>query len=433
MTLLHRNLTLLNHISRRYVSALYITGDKAKETFSILTPYMDFTRLQNVERLKANLALRKFDLKLDELLEQWKLYDDIEQRKTTLEGRRVEIAEKIKQISKAKDTPAQQVEQLRNEGKVVREDLKNLKEHSYTLEDVFVHNFLRLPNELHETSGEQEKVLFTVGEPPAGVEKPQSTNLVEWTSPIRYYLKGEAAKFDALLPLFAADFFKQSGFIQFSNPDFVRSILVEAAAVQPESLHQLREEEMENKLNLLHLAGSGSPLSFLGYISKLSLYPTALPLKFVANGKQYSSGTPSAGLHDAPQTTATQFFVACHGPSECDDLQRSLVDDLVRFYKHFEGQHFRVVNRPAHRLQPAESHRIAVEMFSPTLAQYVEVGHVSGYSDFISKRLLFNYREGKSYKFPHLLAGTVVNVERLLALLIEQQQDFRCPEFLTFD
>jgi seryl-tRNA synthetase len=439
MKLLTSNINILQHLTKRYASALYMTGDKAKETFSILSPFMNFDRLKNVEALKNNIELRQLDLKLDDLLEQWQLYTDIEARKKHLDSKRSEIADKIKQMSKvlSTTTTVQQTDQLKNEGKILRDDLKNLKERAYSLEDVFIHNFLDLPNELHDstpTDGEK-KIIYTFGERPKACTSKshmEATDLIEYTNPICYYLKGEAAKFDVLLPLFTADFFKKSGFIQFSNPDFVRSILVEASTTKPEKLFQLRDDDMVNKYNLLHLAGGGSMMSFLGYISKLSLYPTALPLQLVGNGKQYSAATSDGDLFGVSQASVSQLFIAAQGASEAEVSKNFLVENYIKFYELFE-QHFQVVSCPAHHLMPAENHRIAVEMYSPSANRYIEIGNISSYSDFISKRLLFNYREGKEYKFPHVLSGTVVNVERLLAVLIEGQEMFRCPEFLKFD
>ena len=57
----------LNFVIKRHYSALFVTGDKAKENFAVLVPYLDFReKLKNDEKLEENLKLRhsNFDLHL---------------------------------------------------------------------------------------------------------------------------------------------------------------------------------------------------------------------------------------------------------------------------------------------------------------------------------------------------------------------------------
>lgn len=41
---------------RRHISALYVTGDKAKENFAVLAPFLNFEeRLNNFEEIQSNM------------------------------------------------------------------------------------------------------------------------------------------------------------------------------------------------------------------------------------------------------------------------------------------------------------------------------------------------------------------------------------------
>ncbi|KXJ78887.1 hypothetical protein RP20_CCG003197 [Aedes albopictus] len=411
---------LLHWLSRRsYSSALYITGDKAKEQYAPLVPYLDFqAKLSDLEKLRQNLNLRRYQLDFEDLKHQWDLYRSVELRKRDIEARRVELKEKIKR-SKSED----EIKQLKMQATLARDDLKNLKESSYAIADKFVAGtFLAIPNELHErTPADEEEVLYERSTSREGsaigdqwLEKYDSTC---------FYMTGDAALMDLFLPMNCAGLLQDAGFVLFSNPDFVRSVLVEAAREDPESIYLINEEvDLEHKLNLLHLCGGGSMLSFLGYLTKLSVFPTALPLRLVAIGKQY--------FYDKTQTSAVQMMAATQQAPEAVQI----FDDTIELYKKFYDQlelSYRLVQVPAHRLEASEAMRVDVEIYSPRLKDFVKVGSVSYYSDFISKRIAFNYHEGKIQKFPHLVSGTVLKAANLIEVLLQHGICYKDLKFLN--
>ncbi|KAJ8971589.1 hypothetical protein NQ317_002872, partial [Molorchus minor] len=58
-------------------------------------------------------------------------------------------------------------------------------------------------------------------------------------------------------------------------------------------------------------------------------------------------------------------------------------------------------------------------MYSNHLKRYVEVGNVSLYDSYLSKRLLFTYTVNKDRKYPKVVGGTLLNVPKLLACVLE--------------
>lgn len=427
----------LLRIPKRNISALYVTNDKKSEHCSILVPFMDFeNKLKNRQHLEENLKRRRLTQahNLDELYQYYDLYTTITQRLAGIQCRRDEITAALSELKREGEEPSAKTTDLlrkyQEESTMLRNDFKDLKHESHSIDDKFVHQYLALPNDIHSRTPDEATVIATHGEIPTSKPETDVQGFVDYFDETAFYLENDTAKFDVFYPLNAVDQLRERGFIQFSNPDFAKSIIVEAAALQSNEVYGVKEVDPEDDVHLLHLVGSGSMLSFLGYIGMLVVDPNLLPLKFVCTGKQYVPKEQNdLGLYGVSQSTAVQVF--CAGKEnqieqQFDDVL-SAIDTLLAPL----GLHYRVVYLPAHELKPAECLRARVEMFSKLYNQYIEVGNVSCYSDFISKRLLFNYKENSSTQFPHVISGTVCNVTRLVGLLLETHgQNFRLPAYL---
>jgi seryl-tRNA synthetase len=78
------------------------------------------------------------------------------------------------------------------------------------------------------------------------------------------------------------------------------------------------------------------------------------------------------------------------------------------------------VVKKASELDRAQSYKIAVEMFAPSLQSYIEVGHLALYDDFLSKRLMLKFEADGKLKNLFVLSGTAINVTKVIACIIEQ-------------
>lgn len=431
---------LLFPIISRNISALYITGDKAKENYAILRPYFNFRqRLAEQESIQQNVTQRNLNINVEQLYQLWEVYSDVQVKKRNLELRRIEIANELKKITSSDSSNENLTRKYKTEGVLVREDLKLLKENSYHLEDTFIHEYLSLPNDLHQrTPAKTEHILYTHLENAAATPKNHldHKDLIEYYDPSCYFLMSAAAEFDLELPNFCVDYFHNNDFIQFSNPDFCKSILVEAAGLQPEKIISVKDDtDTVDTVNKMHLIGGGSMISFLGFITKLSVFKSALPLKLVAIGREYTvqkEEDQQDGLYAVCQATQVQVFQVAADQLDAEQLFDNTLQHIQHIFKNF-NEHFRIVYVPSNRLEQAECMRAEVEMYSTQMQRYVCVGHLSNYSDYISKRLLFNYKDstaGKEVQFPHIIAGTIVNVPRILAILLEKNEKFEVPSFL---
>lgn len=494
---------------RRHISALYVTGDKASQAYVALTPYFDFkSRLADADaasRLAANIAARqpatgggasagRHAVDVGQLLQLWSMFRDVQQRKAELERRRVQIADTLKAMTKTTagtgsgDQPptaaaaADLLHKYRADGALCRDDLKRLKENSYALEDTFVHEFLALPNELHPRT----PCARDVTEPPTILHSHLSAphdgrlassdrgavhhlsgrngHLIEYHSPYCYYLLDEAADFELAAAAHFAARFRRAGFVRTSNPDFCRALVVEAAGLDGarELLAVLEDGDDDDDggsadgadaahINRTHLTGAGSMASFLGYCAKLMPFQSALPLRLIAAGRTYvkrdatAAAAPSNGLYGVAQSTTVQSFEAAASAAEAVRLFDETVALLAGEYAQF-GRAMRIVQVPACRLRAAEAMRADCELWSDSRQAFVRVADVAYYGDYISKRLLFSYKEtaaplagrpraeATEPRFAHLVSATAVDVSRLLAVLLEggagQSAEFRVPECL---
>ncbi|XP_062123160.1 LOW QUALITY PROTEIN: serine--tRNA synthetase-like protein Slimp [Drosophila sulfurigaster albostrigata] len=415
--------------NKRYISALYITGDKANENYVTLQPYLDFAgTFRDRPALEQSIASRGLGIELEKVLAKFAKYQTHHEQLHRLDEEREAISKELKTLSKS-GAAAEQLETLRERGKALRNDVKALKQQLYPIEDDFIHDFLHLPNALHPhcPAAKQQKLIYRHGLPtskPQFISHLEHKDLVHFIDNQRYYLMEQAAHFDFNAMQALASYLVSKGdFVQTSNPDFVRCVLLEANATPMTDYHQVKEEHLQNKLNVAYLTGGGAFESFLGAMTKLCIYPSVLPLRYVACGRSYNREEgliygPNSSLYTATQTNAVQSFVATLTAEEADAQMEQLLNLAINFYKALDVP-FQLVYAPADSLTPAESLRASLEVYAPSLKRYVCVGRISNYGDFVSKRILFSSRREKNYDFLHLIGGPVLYTTRLLAALIE--------------
>lgn len=414
---------------RRFVQALYVPGDKASKMCAVLVPVLDFDkRLANRTKIEENIRRRKCppSIDVDNLYAQWDLYKTIQERKKAIEARRSEIGKLANAAKKMIASPdkANAFRLYELEGIALRDDWKNIRDHSYSLESQFINDFLDLPNELHPNTPDTTTTIASFNDNAKGDDKPKPIHLeysdqIEFVDESAFYLKNDAAQFDMHFPYHCVDVFRDRDFVEFSNPDFARTIAVEAGAVPLDEVYEVKRRIEIEDTNHLHLVGAGSILSFLGFVAKLLVPPTQFPFRWIATGKQYypPKSNANGGLFNVCQSTCVQTFLA----GTRDQMEHEFGETLKLMQELYESfdMHFRMVQIGADELKLAESQGVRFEMFSSHLQRYVEVGRLSHFSNFISKRILFNYPENKKSQFPDVIAGTVCNATRMLAILLE--------------
>jgi predicted DNA-binding ribbon-helix-helix protein len=99
---------------RSYGSALYMTGDEAKDIFSVVSPHIDIeARFKEISALKRSVELRGMQVDVDRLKIFWEVLKSVEADKITIENKRVDIAKRIKQLKKENSDATKETEKLK--------------------------------------------------------------------------------------------------------------------------------------------------------------------------------------------------------------------------------------------------------------------------------------------------------------------------------
>lgn len=421
-------------------SALYVSGSRAQTVFGVLSPYLDISKtLQNISALEYNIKLRGMNQDIKHLLQLWQELQHLQSCKIKLEEERTTIANTMKSLAKEKqDNVRDKMNEWKERGKEVREELKAVTKKVGDVEDILVLSFLELPNKLHHSVGYEDKVLMSLFGKPTFEQQTKGheelgklSDELEFLdcSPTAYYLKNKLA----LLELSCSEYFTSllhtHGYLQHANPDFAKGVVVEGSGIhisEIEKVLMLSSHKSDSDKNSKYLVGGGSLQAFASFFTKQVINdPECLPLKLVTNGRSYlpSSDTYS-GLFNCWQSTVVDSFVVFeNNPAVQEQMLNEILMVLVQSYTQLKI-HFQVKRYAAHNLEAHESTAIGILMFSPKMEMYHEVGRISVCGDFISKRLLALHKvTNNSASFLSMIHVRVCNITHLLAFIMENGQN----------
>lgn len=415
-------------LPRRSVQALYVNSKTMKGNLRIITPMLDFeSRFANLTEIKENLRRRELlsSTNVEDLVAQWEIYSTIMSKKEQIESQQKEVSKLLKEAKKANSLKNNLKDTIRKytlELETLQKDLHNLDENFADVDKRFVDKFLALPNQLSDLTQQELQIISSFG---AKIDEKRKSHLeyedsIDYHNESVYYLKGDAAKFDFTFANECVNHFRKNGLVQFSNPDFANTVLVEGAGLSVDDVFEVSHHYNEHHTNLVHLVGSSSMISFLGFITNLRVHGTLLPLQWVSIGKTYSRQCKDDfGLYNVCQSNTVQTF---HVGTK-DEIMQIFEDTLQLMEELFKqlNIHFRTVYVPAKELHSSECLAARIEMYSPHLQKYIDVANLRNYSDYISKRLLFTYvkdKKNNTIDFPHIVSGTC-NLTRTLAIILE--------------
>ncbi|XP_056631148.1 serine--tRNA synthetase-like protein Slimp [Diorhabda sublineata] len=422
------NYKVICNLKRFYSSALYITGDKAQKTYVVLNPVIDFEKhLTKPDKLLKNIEARGLPINVDAIVKKWIFFQDILNRKQTLDQTRQDIFQNISQLLKKQEVDQTEVDKWRLHAKIVKDDLKHLKDSYYDIEGSTMLQILGLPNDLHnKTPFVKKNVICTHSIKPTNsslnnIDIGIRNGYLKYLDPFTCYLKSDAA----LLELSILEYFKRKliklGYSLFSNPNFCRTIIVEGEEIcsgRDKVLTLDEQDRDDDNLNRLHLCGSGTLKSFMVYFARHIVNQVVLPLKYFSLGRIYQPTRTDcdSSLFNLSQQSVVNIFRA--------DLEENREDldgfiELISKIYGILGVHYRIVILPANRIEKAESLRISIEMYSNFKKEYIEVGNISFYDNYISKRLLFTYSCNKERKYPKIIAGQILNFHKFLGCVME--------------
>jgi seryl-tRNA synthetase len=103
--------------------------------------------------------------------------------------------------------------------------------------------------------------------------------------------------------------------------------------------------------------------------------------------------------------------------------QFSYIELVVKEFYDKLGLHCRIVNVHATNINhAAKSKVLSIMVYSPYLEDYVEVGNMNLYNNFISKRLMLLSEDKDYLSGLYILSGTFMNVTNTIGCIIESCQ-----------
>nr|XP_022907871.1 serine--tRNA synthetase-like protein Slimp [Onthophagus taurus]XP_022907943.1 serine--tRNA synthetase-like protein Slimp [Onthophagus taurus] len=423
----------LNNIQLRFKSALYVTGDKAGNTYSLLTPHIDFEdRIKDINELKFNLKARKKAIDLDKIIKNWSFYRTLIEDLAIMDVTKQALSRDIAQLLNNKEKESE-INHLKDQARLLKGNYNTLKNYLYPVEETAALNALSIPNVLDKrTPIEKETLIHSLHQRPTIKSKShlnigEEKKMLRYINPSFFFLENEGADFEFALSNYTEEIFTNNNFIPVVSPSFVRSAIVEGCCSDfsdANKIFTIHEDESKFSVNRLHLTGGASLEAFMAYFTRFSIQTSYLPIKLFTNGKIYEPVSPDfeskePGLFHLNQYTTTRFFVATTNNEEAyKNSYDEIVDIIKKFYDPL-GFHYTMTYVPAGKLEDYETLRLSVQMYSANLERYIEIGFVSLCEEYLSKRLLVTYKDDNAVKYCRILTGCLVNTQKLFGCILE--------------
>lgn len=423
-------------ISKKYsTSKLYIPYNQTSDICVVVEPYVDLeNRLNNIKILKDNITLRGLNINLDHICDNWSNFLKARDEIVNLNIEKQKLTEQLKKTKKDNDDEVNKIRESRSK---VMTRLKSLREHISILEKDVVIPSLCIPNSLHPECPKSEvKILFqhhgkTKFDNKDGIshlEIGKALDCLNYVNSVLFYLKNEASLCEQAIVTYFNESLEKLNFIPFCNSDLIRSVVLEGCGLSIDNADQTFILSEKN----LHLVGGASLQSFCALLTKQSVGGNKLPLKLYSTGRLYkpSNNNNNNGLFTAVQTNAIQLLIGAM--DECKAKEQ--FDETLAIYKQIYqdiGLDYRIVYSPVSALENWESLRAQVELYSVSRQDYIAVGSLSISGNFISKRLRIYWSSKDKHDFLHIVSGKIVDINILLACLLEQNvKEFTVPDCL---
>lgn len=286
---------------------------------------------------------------------------------------------------------------------------------------------LHLPNDLHERTPRVGDETIVVGNSENSnrnvhenhVQIGTRLGVLRYIDPSSYYLMKDAAMLERATIRYATNYLENVKFVPFCNPDTCNEYILPAIELEnPDDVAFKLERE-------LYLVGGASLALFCTYRVNTLVHKKFLPERFFTCARRYMppKSCEENGLYTSCQRSNVHLFQAAY---TYEDMMR-LFDEVLKhafdFYQSL-GLDFRMHYVNASKLKLAESCRVCIQLYSPHRKDFVDVGYLSIYDDFVSKRLrLMCHDRDKNASFIHLTDGVFVDIPVLIACLLERSTD----------
>jgi seryl-tRNA synthetase len=376
-----------------------------------------------------------------------------------LDARRNALLTEVETMRAEKNAVSKKVPQMQGEEKkkvieemkTLSETLKKKEEELAPLEAEWQNLFLRMPGiplpNVPEGKDDTENVeVRTWGtlpewkfDPKDHVTLGEELDIIDIPRGVKvsgtrfYFLKGDGARLELAVLMFAMDHLRKKGFIQMHPPVLSNWDMMMGTSYFPggeESAYAVgvrREKTGEIEPGNLYLIGTAE-VPVTSYHSGEVLSIDELPKRYCgfSNGFRGEAGTygkDTRGLYRVHQIQKVEQVILC----EADDIisaemHREILQNSEEVLQALELP-YRVVDVCTGDMGQGQIYKNDIETWMPSRKSYGETHSCSTFHDFQSRRLNIKYetKDGQK-KFVHTLNNTCIASPRILIPLLEMYQ-----------
>ncbi|KAL4218903.1 seryl-tRNA synthetase [Mactra antiquata] len=406
--------------------------------------------LKNKELLKDNLRRRGLNIDIDRLETDYELYLKLHAEKERMENNRTDIAKQVAElITKQKENGSEcqelkdKIKALSKEGKAIKKSLKEHMKQYFDVEERMMLTALSLPNTISDSVTDEMEVLDEQFQDRIPSYPVDHYTVLEQCGDVKlsnvgtkaYYLKGRLAVLELELIQNICTDLRRNGFTELLSPEMFKTPIVESVGFDlcdPSSIYKLynkpgTKQKTDWDNDLLFLRGA-SPLSFLAFFSKMVIDNTRLPLKMFTVGRHYTPNNNSdkklPGLFNVLQSTKVQVCGISSSEKQTESLMSDFISFLTSIYNKYELP-YRLVKLPASSLSLMEQNRIELQIWVPSICQYMMIGSVSQCGNYSSRRLMIQHSNNDKLnhsKPVYMVHGEIIDITKMIGLLMEYEQ-----------
>ena len=354
-----------------------------------------------------------------------------EAKKAGDEAKAKEILSEVASLGKEISVLEQQTEDALTQRDTIRMSIPNI------LHDAVPQGADESGNTVHSTYGEKPQFDF---EPRTHNELITMNKWVDLKRAAKisgsrfYFLKGDLARLELALQIYAVDFIRQRGYT-FVQPPVMMNRQAYEGVTDLGDFETVMYGVEPDKYYMI--ATSEHPLTSM-YMGE-TIPEEQLPLKVVGVSPCFrrevgSHGQSDLGIWRVHQFTKVEQIVIAK-PEDSWELHEELLQNCIDLWNEL-GLHYEVVNICTGDMGTVAARKYDIEAWLPGAAQYKEVVSCSNCTDYQANRLQIKYGQPGHSNQPivHTLNSTAVATSRALVAIMEQNQladgSVKIPEVL---
>lgn len=371
---------------------------------------------------------------VDELLNVEKKYRGILQNVETHRALRNQLSENVSKVEE------KEREKLIDEATKVKAELTEMEDELKTLKTKYDDLMLWVPNVpaddvpygegeegnvVHRTKGEKPKFDF---EPKDHLEIGTNLNIIDVERGVKiggyksYFIKGAGMLLEQAILKYSLDFMVAQGFTPMNVP-----VLVNKESLIGTGYFPWGEEDHYVTQDNTSLIGTAE-VSLTSYHSDETLNYDQLPVLIVGQSPCFrrevgAHGKYSKGVFRVHYFNKVEQVVLCQADEK---ISREWHEKMLSFTEQILDNlkiHYNVMLMCTGDIGAGQRKKYDINVWWPSLNDYLEIGSASYFNDFQSRRLNMKYKDkdGKA-KYVHTLNNTVLPTPRMLANILENYQ-----------